>query len=185
MIKPQDILVALKLATLNGKQWSFPSLSASLAISVGEAHKSIQRLSAARLYNVATRAPVRSALEEFLLHGVKYAFPAERKGMTFGIPTAWAAPPLNAELVGTEDMPPVWPHPEGAVKGYEFVPLYPAAPQAALNDEQLYQMLTLLDSIRGGGARERKLAGELLRAKLKEAFEQKVNSEELREPVLA
>lgn len=170
-LKPQDILVALKLTIINGTPWSFPSLSASLGLSVGEAHKSIQRLSAAHLYNAATRAPIRAALEEFLLHGVKYAFPAERKGMTFGIPTAWAAPPLNAELVATEDMPPVWPHPEGEVKGYELVPLYPAVPQAALNDEQLYQMLALLDSIRGGNARERKLAGELLRAKLKAAFE--------------
>lgn len=171
MLKPQDVLVILKLSVLNGQQWSFPSLSASLDISLGEAHKSVQRLSMAHLYNPSSRAPIRAALEEFLLHGVKYAFPAERKGMTFGIPTAWAAPPLNAELVTTEEMPPVWPHPEGEVKGYELVPLYPAVPQAALNDGQLYQMLALLDSIRGGNARERKLAGELLRAKLKAAFE--------------
>ena len=65
-LKPQDILVALKLAILNGKQWSFPSLSTSLDISVGEVHKSIQRLTAAHLYNAATRAPIRAALEEFL-----------------------------------------------------------------------------------------------------------------------
>jgi len=181
MLKPQDVLVILKLSVLNG-QWSFPSLSASLDISLGEAHKSVQRLNAAHLYNPASRTSIRVALEEFLLHGVKYAFPAERKGMTFGIPTAWAAPPLNEELVAAEEAPPVWPHPEGSVKGYEFVPLYPTVPQAALRDQQLYQMLALLDGIRGGGARERKLASELLRYQLKAAFEQK--SQMPRESVL-
>jgi hypothetical protein len=79
-------------------------------------------------------------------------------------------------------MPPVWPHPEGSAKGCEFVPLYRTVPQSALRDQQLYQMLALLDGIRGGGARERKLASELLHHQLKAAFEYK--SRISREPVL-
>lgn len=173
VLKPQDILVALKLATLTGSHWSFPSLSASLGISVGEAHKSIQRLTSAHLYNPRTRTSVHAALEEFLLHGLRYAFPVDRQGVTFGIPTAWAAPPLKEKLVITEDMPPVWAHPDGNVKGEGWVPLYPTVAQAALNDDGLYQLLALLDSIRGGNARERELAGELLHLKLQEVFNRK------------
>lgn len=183
LLKPQDILVALKLATLNGS-WSFPSLSSSLGISLGESHKSVQRLIAARLYNPATRTSIRAALEEFLLHGVKYCFPVERGGMTFGIPTAWAAAPLKDELVAVEDIPPVWPHPEGSVSGYELAPLYPTVPQIALEDPKMYRMLALLDGIRGGGARERNLAGELLHVELLEAFGQKEIQPASRQAVL-
>ena len=37
----------------------------------------------------------RSALLEFLLHGIRYAFPAEKGSLTRGVPTGYAAPPLN------------------------------------------------------------------------------------------
>ena len=39
--------------------------------------------------------PNNSNLTEFLIHGVKYAFPVERGGPTRGFPTAEAASPLN------------------------------------------------------------------------------------------
>jgi hypothetical protein len=165
-LKPQDILVALKLSMCQ-QEWSYSTLATALGLSVGEAHNSIQRLTRSRLYNESTRAPVRAALEEFLIHGVKYAFPPECKGMTRGVPTAWAASPLKEQLVDTNEPPPVWPHPEGSVRGYEFVPLYPTVPDVALRDLQLYEALALLDSVRAGSAREHNLAVELLRARLK------------------
>jgi len=170
-LRPQDIIVAIKLATVKHGGWSYPSVAAALSLSVGEVHKSVKRLSMAQIYNEHTRAPRRASLEEFLIHGVKYAFPAERKSMTRGIPTAWAAPPLNSVLTQGEDMPPVWPHPTGHVQGYEFTPLYSNVPQVALNDPRMYELLALLDGIRGGGARERKLAEELLSERLREAMQ--------------
>lgn len=165
-LKPQDILVALKLVS-DGGNWNYPSLAAALGLSVGEAHNSVGRLTAARLYNVSTHAPIRAALQEFLVHGAKYAFPAQRKSLTRGVPTAWAASPLKEQLVATDEIPPVWPHPEGTTRGYEFTPLYATVPSVALRDPQLYEMLALIDAIRGGGARERNLAVELLSARLK------------------
>ena len=165
-LKPQDILVALKLAS-DGGNWNYPSLAAALGLSVGEAHNCVRRLTTARLYNPNTRAPIRASLQEFLVHGAKYAFPAQRKSLIRGVPTAWAASPLKEQLAATDEIPPVWPHPEGTTRGYEFTPLYVSAASVALRDPQLYEMLALIDGIRGGGARERNLAVELLIARLK------------------
>jgi hypothetical protein len=166
-LKPQDILVCLKLAANYSLPWSYSSLSCSLELSLGEAHNAVQRLTAAKLYDETQRRPRLAALEEFLIHGAKYAFPAQRGGLTRGIPTAYAASPLKELLVENQQELPVWPHPEGATRGYEFKPLYATAPQAALNDVKLYELLALLDAFRDGGARERKLAEELLRERLK------------------
>lgn len=103
--------------------------------------------------------PLRKNLEEFLVHGVKYAYPPQHGALTKGIPTGYAAYPMNEMLtLGTNAVPPVWPHPEGDVRGYEFSPLYKSAPSAAVKDKELYAMLAILDAIRDGRARERELA---------------------------
>ena len=46
----------------------------------------------------------------------------------------------------------------GSKRGYAFLPLYKKVPQAALKDDELYQLLALVDALRDGGARERELA---------------------------
>lgn len=46
-----------------------------------------------------------------------------------------------------------------------FSPLYKSAPQAARRDEKLYELLALVDAIRGR-ARERDLAARELRKRL-------------------
>ncbi len=166
-LKSQDILVACKLITLGKAEWSYASLSDALKLSRGEAHSCIKRLTKSKLYNEVTRAPRRAALEEFLIHGVKYAFPVERGANMRGVPTAWAASPLKEVLVDNGELPPVWPHPSGEMRGEEFTPLYRTVPDVALNDPQLYELLALLDGVRGGGARERQLAEGMLRERLK------------------
>jgi hypothetical protein len=47
------------------------------------------------------------------------------------------------------------------------MPLYKRAPEAALKDEDLYQLLALVDAIRDGSARERELAKRELSVRLK------------------
>ena len=106
------------------------------------------------------------ALEEFLVHGIKYAFPAEKGGMTRGMPTASAAEPLSLKMT-QEDPVPVWPFEQGSRRGYAFSPLYRRAPQAALKDHDLYELLALVDALRDGGARERELAKRALSVRLK------------------
>jgi hypothetical protein len=99
-----------------------------------------------------------AALEEFLLHGLKYAFPAERREVTRGVPTSHAAEPLRREISPSNDLPPVWPWPDGDTRGVGFEPLYKSAPLAALRDPALYEFLALADALCDGRARERNLA---------------------------
>lgn len=171
-LKPQDIFVALKLVALGGEPWSYVRLAHELHMSASEANAAVRRGLQAGLLVPALegRSPVpnRATLEEFLLHGVKYVFVPERGEMTRGIPTGHAASPL-AELImpGTEP-PPVWPCAEGSVRGFSFSPLYPSAPKAAMVDAKLYQLLALVDAIRDGRARERKLASDELVRRLRE-----------------
>jgi hypothetical protein len=102
--------------------------------------------------------PNLSALEEFLLHGLKYAFPAERGEVTRGMPTSYAAPPLKDAIASGDELPPVWPWRDGDTRGIALQPLYKTAPVAALQDPFLYELLALVDAIRDGRARERKIA---------------------------
>lgn len=141
-----------------------------LSISQSEVHAGVRRAVAARLMTDATTAsgrPVRAALIEFLVHGVKYAYPPERGQITGGVPTGYAAPPLNKVIVGSSDPPPVWPYVDGTVRGYAFAPLYRTVPQAALRDSQLYELLALVDAIRDGRAREHNFAAKELESRLR------------------
>ena len=52
----------------------------------------------------------------------------------------------------------MWPWHEGNTRGVGLAPLYKSVPQAALRDPNLYQLLALVDAIRDGRARERKIA---------------------------
>jgi hypothetical protein len=103
-------------------------------------------------------------LLEFLVHGVKYSFPATRGPVTRGHPTACAAPVLRKRIVEGEGLPPVWPDPEGSVRGESFSPLYSSQTviRAILADPPMYEATALVDAIRGGSARERQVATELL-----------------------
>lgn len=156
-LKPQDILFLLKLVALGKSDWSFKSLSNDLGMSPSEVHAAANRAIAARLA-VREDGQIRpdiSNLEEFLIHGIQYAFMSERGGLVNGMPTGYAAPPLmNASIEQNAELPPVWPDSEGLVRGESFTPLYRSAPIAAKNDPQLYGLLALVDAIRGGQAPE-------------------------------
>jgi len=110
--------------------------------------------------------PILPALKEFLLHGVRYAYPPERGALTRGMPTGYAAPPLNKVIVQPNEPPPVWPYSEGTVRGYSFSPLYSSVPAAAARDPKLYELLALVDALRDGRARERSLAAKELESRL-------------------
>jgi hypothetical protein len=83
-----------------------------------------------------------------------------------GGPTSYAAPPLAKLIAQAGDLPPVWPYPDGTVRSYSFVPLHKNEPRAALEDERLYEFLALVDALRNGRARERKLATQELAERL-------------------
>jgi hypothetical protein len=160
-LKPHDVAVAVQVA-LAGPDWTYASLAQSLAMSASEVHGAVHRLTRSGLVHQNRRANV-TALLEFLQYGVRYVFPAERGPLTRGLPTSHAAPPLSSVMSAGDDPPPVWPDPEGTVRGESLVPLLKSAPKAAKADGRLYQALALVDALRGGQARERQLAQTLLK----------------------
>jgi hypothetical protein len=86
--------------------------------------------------------------------------------MVGGIPTAYAAAPLNTLIAPSADPVPVWPHAEASVRGVALIPLYPSAPAAALRNPLLYENLALFDALRMGNARERNFAEKLFKERL-------------------
>jgi hypothetical protein len=186
-LRPQDVVVALKLLVSNGDPRSYARLGEELAMSASHVFASVSRARTAHLLDFATilpRArpvrvgrpsrerlavlprPNRSNLKEFLIHGVKYAFPVQRGGPTRGIPTAEATRPLDQHFPQDFPLPPVWPYADGPLRGIAFSPLYKNVPQAALRDSKLYELLALVDAIREGRAREREIAIRELTARI-------------------
>jgi len=159
-LKPQDVVVALKLCAYPDVRPAMSIIANDLSLSPSEVHGAIGRLRASRLLHGPNSKdrPNISALEEFLVHGLKYVFPAEHGEVTRGIPTSYAAEPLKSEVAMSSDLPPVWPWHGGNTRGFGLEPLYKSVPQAALRDPILYQLLALVDAIRDGRARERKIA---------------------------
>jgi hypothetical protein len=168
-LKPQDLVVLLKLVTLRGvARLSYAALAKQLCLSVFEAHAAVQRLGAARLVveMEGELRPVMVAVRDFVLHGAQYSFPAARGEIAIGFPTAYAVQPLKEMVLFAEEMPPVWPHPDGSTRGATLFPLYEKLPMAAIEDPVLYELLALFDALRVGQAREREIASKLLEERL-------------------
>lgn len=169
-LKPQDTLVVLKYWSLNRQslRQSIRDLAESIGISAGEVSKGIKRLIAAHL--LVERDDVvyaeKGALLEWLAYGVRYAYPQERAGYGRGMATSW-----NCSLLKSEMIPPdpalVWSARAGNTEGIMIRPIHEGVPIAADNDQNLYQILSLLEAIRGGKPRELTIARKLL-AKLLE-----------------
>jgi hypothetical protein len=164
---PQDVVVLAKLVSGGGTRPAIAQLASDLLLSPSQVHASLKRLERARLADTRSGRPILRAVEEFLIHAVKYVFPALRGETTRGVPTAYAAPPLNAQIVGSGDPPPVWPDPEGEVRGVGFEPLCKSVPRAARKDPVLYELLALVDALRDGRARERRIAERELSARVR------------------
>jgi hypothetical protein len=163
-MRPHDMVVLLKIV-LSDKDWMQKQLSGSLGISNSEVSESLNRSMIARLVSPDKRVVFKTALYNFIVHGLKFVFPAEPGVIVRGMPTAHSAPILKDYFVSDQQY--VWPDPMGKVKGQAISPLYPNQLLAAKNDDKLYDMLALVDAIRVGKVREQKKALELL----KQSFE--------------
>lgn len=166
-MRPQDVLVLLKIITLGDQPWRYSDLAAALRISQSEVAEALHRSLQARLVDAAKRKVFRTSFLEFLTHGLKYVFPAQPGALVKGMPTAHSAPPLQALIISGEEAY-VWPTSQGSLRGQAIPPLYPRAIEAAQDDPALYQLLALIDAIRVGRAREYKLAVTELTHRIKE-----------------
>jgi hypothetical protein len=181
-LRPQDVLVLVKLLSYDGRRPPMAQMGLELSISSSEVHAALKRLVLSKLVSSDANGnrPILEAAEEFLLHGVKYAFPARRGEVTRGLLTSYAAPPLNKEIELGSELPPVWPLPEGQQRGVSLEPLYKTAPAAALRDPVFYEMLALIDALREGRARERKLAEKELIERVRRQLHERPQREQQR-----
>lgn len=165
ILKPQDVVIVMKLVAIGAEEWSYSRMAGTLWMSPSEVHAGVKRIVKARLASVRQDRIMPNArnLEAFLVNGVPYVFVPELGEVTRGMPTGYAGPALAPFFQSADDLPPVWPDPDGEVRGQAFSPLYKSVPQAAREDEKLYALLTLVDAIRGGRARERQMAHQEVR----------------------
>jgi DNA-binding MarR family transcriptional regulator len=161
-LRPTDIGVALGLVECPNA--TYQRLHEMLGVSVSTAHDSVQRLREAGLVRQDDSVVVRSNLLEFLEHGVRYAFPALLGASARGVPTSHSGPALADDILAEDVI--VWPCAKGPVVGRTVCPLYPNATELPKRAPNVYAMLTLVDALRVGRIRERKLASAKLRAHL-------------------
>ena len=164
-MRPQDVAILLKIAAKGKQPWMMKDLARELEISASEVSESLNRSVLAGLIKSDKKQLMRLALQEFLVHGLRYVFPQVPGELVRGMPTAHSASPLKEEIVGGGDVY-VWPFAQGKDRGQAIAPLYPKLPHACQKDQTFYELMALVDSFRVGKARERKIAERLLNERL-------------------
>lgn len=161
MLKPIDLLIGLKIACSNLNLTQI-ELANKLCLSSSQINSAIKILITANLFTLKNDKPypIIFAIEEFVLSGVKYCFPAETGELTIGMPTAYGADPLRAELMPNRDPIPVWPYVAGKNRGIAMQPLHKNIPLALTQypDPELLLILVLIDALRIGRARDKAIA---------------------------
>lgn len=185
MLKPQDIVILLKIIAIAHASkskpgvWTQAKLAIHLCMSPSEVNAGIKRLYQSGLLGLGVGIegsyqknliplPIKAACEECLIYGVKYFFPIQLAAYTRGIATSYAAPIFTKHISIGNDPIPVWPYAEGEQRGLALEPLYRSVPQsiAEYPDQVFYELLTLIDTIRTGRARERNIAINLLKERI-------------------
>jgi hypothetical protein len=164
-MRPQDVVILLKIVCVSGEEWRQTDIAHDLAMSQSEVSEALNRSATTGLLDKGKRSVQRKALGEFLLHGLKYVFPARPGPIVRGMPTAHSTAPLSEFIQGERDVY-VWPYDQGHMRGQAIEPLYRTVPQAADKDECLHRLLALTDALRVGSAREHKLAAKKLKEML-------------------
>lgn len=147
-MRPQDIVILLKVISLGDEDWYLKDVAAQLNISNSEVSESVNRSVIGGLIEDDKRTVQREDLLEFLVYGVKHVFPALEGRLVRGMPTAFSASVLSNEFV-VED-PYIWPAKGFSTKGISIDPLYHTVPGACKEDGQLYELLALTDALRMG-----------------------------------
>lgn len=168
-LRPQDILVLLKMVASQGRQWRQMDLAQELGLSQFEVSAALTRAEYSGFLDHSKKRVNNSALEEFVLHGLKYVYPAKPGAVCRGVPTAHSALPISDQIAHSPHDEYVWPHDEGELRGQSVPPLYQSAPEAARKDPRLHELLALVDALRVGRARERQIAAEELGRRLHES----------------
>ncbi|MBI1782087.1 MAG: hypothetical protein HYR66_12075 [Sphingobacteriales bacterium] len=161
-MRPQDIVVLLKIISKGEQAWQNKDIANELFISQSEISDSLNRSSLGGLIESERKKKVfRNSLLEFIEHGLHYVFPALPGSMTNGVYTAHSHPFMQQHF--SSELNYVWSDPRGDFRGLSIEPLYKEQVKAVKNDDTLYLMLALIDVIRVGRVREMKIAVQELK----------------------
>lgn len=164
-MRPQDIVVLLKIISIRNDNWRNFDLASELQISPSEVSEALNRCKIARLIDNKKRKVHLNSFKEFLIYGLKYVFPAVPGPLVKGIPTAHSAFPISKSIASGSDVY-VWQYIKGTHRGQAIEPLYKTIPDAVQEDPLLYELLVIVDTIRVGRAREIKIAIKELEKRL-------------------
>lgn len=186
LVKSQDIFLLLKLLSLELPRaqaeggdlalvlgpdaYSVRGLAESTGVSKSEVANAFKRCTDVGLLKTDRYSglPVinRAGLLEFLVHGLRYVFPASLGGLTRGMPTGVGAPVMAGKLLSAGELLPVWADAEGGHMGLAVEPLFKTVPMSARRDRMLYDLLALTDALRLGRPREHAVAAQMLADKM-------------------
>jgi hypothetical protein len=155
-MRPQDIVILLKIIALGKKPWQKKDIAQSLYISQSEVSEALNRNHLAGLIDFDQKRVNRQGLVEFLEHGLHYVFPQYPGPMVNGIATAHGHVFMSSFF--ESDLIYVWPDFSGEFRGLAIEPLYPNQIKAVKEDDELYKLLALVDVIRVGKMRELEVA---------------------------
>lgn len=164
-LKPQDVALLAKIIARKSEDWRQIDIAMELGLSQGEVAKALSRLNKAGL--LQEKRVNRSAALEFVLHAIKYMFPAEVGALAVGVPTGISSPAHSKMVVQSGDDVYVWPSANGKKRGQMIKPFYPNLADAALKDADFYGLMSAIEILRVGRARERKLAENYLEREIK------------------
>jgi hypothetical protein len=168
MVRKSDIYVLSGLLAQDG-DWSYRSLADRLHVPHPVVQRALTRAQDADLYSPERREVHAPHFEEFAIHALRFVAPAQLGALVPGVPAAWAVEPMVSAIRSSgEEPPPVWPYARGRVRGQAIEPLHPAAPEAVEGWSGLGEILALLDSLRAGDSRVRRVAEDLLMSLLSE-----------------
>lgn len=152
-LRPQDVVILLKILTFSNNDWTLADIANPLKISISEVSGALERCRISGLVNQSKKKVNKLSFREFLIYGLKYVYPALIGAPVRGFATAHSALPVSAHITeGNEIL--VWANSKGTRRGNAVSPLYPTVPKIVESQPELYEYLTIVDTLRIGRARE-------------------------------
>jgi hypothetical protein len=159
-MRPQDLVILLKIFSLGDADWLNKDLSSSLFISQSEISESLNRSMNTGLIQLDKKTIDKPALFGLLVYGLRYMFPVQPGTLAKGIPTSASAPILRDDFPNENNL--VWPDPTMETRGLLIEPLYPKLVDAVKLDPILYELLALTETFRVGNDKQVARAKALL-----------------------
>jgi hypothetical protein len=163
-MKGLDVVMMVLLRASGRDHWTFAELSGALGHSVSQCHAARERLRAVRLLSGNPDKPWHVPADnfvEYLVHGLKYDFPAHIGASTRGVATAhssdFVADQFRSVVKEGAGLGFVWPSAQGNAVGQALEPVHASQVVLAGKPEfaEAYRLMVLADLLRVGQARER------------------------------